>query len=41
MCGIVAILAYADSANDVRLRMKAEGIGEVKEDKTASFKLKQ
>jgi twitching motility protein PilU len=34
-------LAYADSANDVRLRMKAEGIGEVKEDKTAGFKLKQ
>lgn len=34
-------LAYADSANDVRLRMKAEGIGEVKEDKAASFKLKQ
>lgn len=34
-------IAYADSANDVRLRMKAEGIGEVKEDKAASFTLKQ
>ncbi|CAG1020678.1 Twitching mobility protein [Methylococcales bacterium] len=33
-------LAYADSANDVRLRMKAEGMGEVKEDKATSFKLK-
>ncbi len=34
-------LAYADSANDLRLRVKAEGIGEVKEDKAANFKLMQ
>lgn len=34
-------IAYADSANDLRLRIKAEGIGEAKEDKTASFKLMQ
>lgn len=34
-------IAYADSANDLRLRIKAEGIGEVKEDKPASFKLMQ
>ncbi|HHT9146232.1 MAG: PilT/PilU family type 4a pilus ATPase [Candidatus Brocadiaceae bacterium] len=34
-------IAYADSANDLRLRIKTEGLDEVKEDKTASFKLKQ
>ena len=34
-------IAYADSANDLRLRIKTEGLGEVKEDKTASFKLKR
>ncbi len=34
-------IAYADSANDLRLRIKAEGIGEGKDDSTASFKLKQ
>ncbi len=33
-------LAYADSANDLRLRIKTEGIGELKEEKAASFKLK-
>ncbi len=34
-------IAYADSANDLRLRIKTEGPGEAKEDKTASFKLKR
>ncbi|MDE1890362.1 MAG: PilT/PilU family type 4a pilus ATPase [Planctomycetota bacterium] len=34
-------LAYADSANDLRIRIKTEGISEIKEDKTASFKLMQ
>ncbi|MDO8132251.1 MAG: type IV pili twitching motility protein PilT, partial [Candidatus Brocadiales bacterium] len=34
-------LAYADSANDLRLRIKTEGLEDVKEGKTASFKLKQ
>lgn len=33
-------LAYADSANDLRLHIKAEKLDEVKEDKTAIFKLK-
>ena len=34
-------IAYADSANDLRLRVKTEGLEDVKEGKTASFKLKQ
>jgi len=34
-------IVYADSANDLRLRIKTEGLDEVKEDTTASFKLKQ
>lgn len=34
-------LAYADSANDLRIRIKTEGLGEEKEDKAASFRLKQ
>ncbi|HHT9114390.1 MAG: PilT/PilU family type 4a pilus ATPase [Planctomycetes bacterium] len=34
-------IAYADSANDLRLRIKTEGLGKTKEDKTASFKLKR
>lgn len=33
-------IAYADSANDLRLRIKTEGIGESQEEKTISFKLK-
>ncbi|BBO17520.1 PilT/PilU family type 4a pilus ATPase [Candidatus Brocadia pituitae] len=33
-------VAYADSANDLRLRIKTEGLGEGKEDKAASFRLK-
>lgn len=33
-------IAYADSANDLRLRIKTEGLGEGKEDKAASFRLK-
>ena len=33
-------LAYADSANDLRLRLRSEGLEEVKEDKPAGFKLK-
>lgn len=33
-------LAYADSANDLRIRIKTDGIGEGKEDKVTSFKLK-
>ena len=34
-------LAYADSANDLRLRVKTEGLADVKEGNTVSFKLKQ
>jgi twitching motility protein PilU len=34
-------IAYADSANDLRLRIMAEGIGEVREGNTTSFKLMQ
>ena len=34
-------LAYVDSANDLRIRIKAEGLEESKEEKTTSFKLKQ
>lgn len=34
-------LAYADSANDLRLRIKTEGLEELKEGKTSGFKLKQ
>ena len=34
-------LAYADSTNDLRLRIKTEGLEDVKEGKTVSFKLKQ
>ena len=34
------VIAYADSANDLRLRIKTEGLDETKEDKTTSFKLK-
>ena len=34
-------IAYADSANDLRLRIKTEGLHETKEDKAASFKLKR
>ena len=33
-------LAYADSANDLRLRIRSEGLEEAKEEKTAGFKLK-
>ncbi len=33
-------IAYADSANDLRLRIKTEGIGEPEGEKTTSFKLK-
>ncbi|MBI2471273.1 MAG: PilT/PilU family type 4a pilus ATPase [Planctomycetes bacterium] len=33
-------IAYADSANDLRLRIKTEGLNETKEDKTVGFKLK-
>lgn len=33
-------IAYADSANDLRLRIKTEGIGELEGEKTTSFKLK-
>ncbi|HHT9136302.1 MAG TPA: PilT/PilU family type 4a pilus ATPase [Candidatus Wunengus sp. YC60] len=33
-------IAYADSANDLRLRTKTEGLKETKEDKTTGFKLK-
>ena len=33
-------LAYADSANDLRLRIKTELPGEIKEEKSAGFKLK-
>lgn len=34
-------IAYADSANDLRLRIKSEGIGGGREESAASFKLKQ
>ncbi|NUO07564.1 MAG: PilT/PilU family type 4a pilus ATPase [Candidatus Brocadia sp.] len=34
-------IAYADSANDLRLRIKAEGIDKGKEGKVAGFKLRQ
>ena len=34
-------LAYADSANDLRIRIKTEGLEEAKEGKTTRFKLKQ
>ncbi|MBV6467590.1 MAG: hypothetical protein PGMFKBFP_02958 [Anaerolineales bacterium] len=33
-------LAYADSANDLRIRIKTAGLGEGKEDKAVSFRLK-
>lgn len=33
-------LAYADSANDLRLRLRSEGLEEVKEEKTSGFRLK-
>jgi len=33
-------LAYADSANDLRLRVKSDGLEEIKEDKPPGFKLK-
>ena len=33
-------LAYADSANDLRLRIKTEGLEELKEDRVTKFKLK-
>ncbi|HQU31653.1 MAG: PilT/PilU family type 4a pilus ATPase [Planctomycetia bacterium] len=34
-------IAYADSANDMRFRIKTENLGEEKEEKTVSFRLKQ
>ena len=34
-------LAYADSANDLRLRIKTEGLEELKEGKSSGFRLKQ
>lgn len=34
-------IAYADSPNDVRLRIKTEGLEESKDGKTSDFKLKQ
>ena len=33
-------IAYADSANDLRLRIKTEGLEGPKEEKSAGFKLK-
>jgi twitching motility protein PilU len=33
-------LAYADSANDLRLRIKTEGLGDIAEEKKTGFKLK-
>ena len=33
-------LAYADSANDLRLRLRSEGLEEVKEEKNSGFRLK-
>lgn len=33
-------LAYADSANDLRLRIKTELPGEIKDEKSSGFKLK-
>lgn len=34
-------IAYADSANDLRLRIKTEGLDEAKDEKPSGFKLKQ